>query len=666
MSWEVRTMRSKTSYFNRTLFLKNLTRFWPLWGGATFIGILLPLAMLTRLLRQDSHLGVETALDMTEVYYSTLCAAVPFVCLLYGALCALAVWSYLYSARSVGLMHTLPVRREGLFVTNFLSGLTMLLIPFAVTGALCVLISAAFGLFEPVGLLVTILGVLGESFFYFSSATLAAFITGNVFAMPALYLLLHFLEAVLDLLLSSFAAGFIFGLSSQYTGVLEFLSPTVYLVRNVMPSLEYREVTNYAGEHIRNELVSARVENVWIIAVYALAGVVLLAFAFTLYRRRQSERAGEVVAVGWMRPFFRFGLAGLAALLGGQLIYSLFWDDGYCKAVPMAVCMLVAGTIGYYAASMLLARTLRVFQKSWKGLALVAAGIVIVCGCLRLDVFRVADRVPEISQVRAVEFYVDNNTYTFYPGEEDALLERVRAVHAAIAADRDYIQAFDGDNPTNPTALADQEVSWTRAYPSFTYITNGGQRVCRTYRVPLTRERLGQSDTYDGLLNDLLNSQEMRLKRLHASGDSLRPTGGSIYLNRRSEGHDLSDREAAAILEAVTRDALADRWGQVDWLDSQGRRSGGTYAMDLNLEFRAEMQQRDLVSRDWIDIRVRPEMTATTACLLELGLVTNEDLVTRAELYPEEYGSSAAADPAPAETVYPETTFETVVVGVAG
>ncbi len=88
--------------------------------------------------------------------------------------------------------------------------------------------------------------------------------------------------------------------------------------------------------------------------------------------------------------------------------------------------------------------------------------------------------------------------------------------------------------------------------------------------------------------------------------------------------------------------------------------------MDLNLEFRAEMQQRDLVSRDWIDIRVRPEMTATTACLLELGLVTNEDLVTRAELYPEEYGSSAAADPAPAETVYPETTFETVVVGVAG
>ena len=35
MSWEVRTMQSKTSYFNATLFRKNLTRFWPLWGLAS-------------------------------------------------------------------------------------------------------------------------------------------------------------------------------------------------------------------------------------------------------------------------------------------------------------------------------------------------------------------------------------------------------------------------------------------------------------------------------------------------------------------------------------------------------------------------------------------------------------------------------------------------------
>lgn len=644
-------MRSKTSYFNRTLFLKNLARFWPLWGGASFIGALFPLALLSQLAR---GLGPDTPLEITYMYYTALQAVVPTVCLLYGLLCALAVWSYLYGARSVGGVHTLPIRREGLFVTNLLSGYAMVLIPFAVTGGLAVLVTAAFGLLEPAGVLVTVLGVLGESFFYFSSGTLAAFITGNVFAMPALYFLLHFLEAILDLLLSNFARGFLFGFNSDYTGFLEFLSPTVYLMRNVGVDTRYREITDYAGMYIRRELVSVRLENPWLIAVYALAGAALLAFAFALYRRRQSERAGDVVAVGWMRPFFRYGLAGLAALLGGQLIYALFWDDEAFRLAPMAVCMLVTGVIGYYAASMLLQKTLRVFRRdNWRGLALVAAGIVAVCGVLELDVFGVERRVPEISQVREVELYTDNNTYVFYPGEEDDLLERVRDLHTAIVADRDYIQSFDRRTFTTPG----EDAGRTWAYASFTYFTRGGQTVCRTYHLPMTRDRLGQAGTYDNLLDALVNSREMRLKRLHASGDGYEPTGGSVYLNVRGEGCALSDREAAAILEAVTRDALADRWGRVDWLESS-EREGEAYAMQLSLEFSRESDK----NRDWIEITVRPEMTATVSCLMELGLVTGGDLVTRAELYPEEYANVEAAYPAPAEVVYPDTAFNTVVV----
>lgn len=275
-------MRSKTSCFNKTLFLKNLTRFWPLWGGASFIGALFSLALLSQLLRYGKDSIASEPLEMTLGYYGILSGLVPIICLLYGLLCALAVWGYLYSARSVNLMHILPIRREGLFVTNFLSGYVMLLLPFAVTGGLCIVISAVFGLFEPVGVLVTILGVLGESFFYFSSATLAAFITGNIFAMPALYLLLHFLEAILDLLLSNFARGFIFGLSTNYTGFLEFLSPTVYLMRNVDADAQYQKtIIDYTGAYT-HELLSVRLENAWLIAVYALAGAALLALAFVL------------------------------------------------------------------------------------------------------------------------------------------------------------------------------------------------------------------------------------------------------------------------------------------------------------------------------------------------------------------------------------------------
>ena len=49
--------------------------------------------------------------------------------LVFGILSAMAVFSYLYNSRSVGLFHALPVRREGLFLTNYLSGLSFMLLP---------------------------------------------------------------------------------------------------------------------------------------------------------------------------------------------------------------------------------------------------------------------------------------------------------------------------------------------------------------------------------------------------------------------------------------------------------------------------------------------------------------------------------------------------------
>ena len=220
-------MQSKTSFFNRTLFRKNLTRFWPLWGGASFLGSLFPLALLLQLVRQGGirDTMASKSLAFTEMYYDVAAYGLPIISLIYAILCAMLVWSYLYNARSVGLMHTLPITRTGLFVTNFLSGMAMMLIPYAVTGLLCILISLAYGGFDAVSLLVTILCVLGESFFYFASATFVAFMVGNVFALPAVYFLLHFLAVLLDWLLCLFAGNFIFGLDSYYSGVVEFLSP---------------------------------------------------------------------------------------------------------------------------------------------------------------------------------------------------------------------------------------------------------------------------------------------------------------------------------------------------------------------------------------------------------------------------------------------------------
>ena len=169
-----------------------------------------PLAMLVNLLHDGFQLW--SPLETTEAYYTVLSYGVPVISIVYAILCAMAVWSYLYNARSVGLMHTLPIRREGLFLTNLLSGLVMMAIPYAVTGVLTVLVTMLSGGFEPVGVLVTILGVAGESVFFFGLATFCAFIVGNVFMLPALYALFNFLAVLTDFTVNLLAQGFCFGI----------------------------------------------------------------------------------------------------------------------------------------------------------------------------------------------------------------------------------------------------------------------------------------------------------------------------------------------------------------------------------------------------------------------------------------------------------------------
>ena len=457
---------------------------------------------------------------------------------------------------------------------------------------------------------------------------------GNTFALPAVYFLLHFLAPLLDWLISTFAGNFLFGLNSYYSGMVDFLSPTVYLMERVNVDCAYENVitqTTLTGSYSEtNQLVSVTLDNTWLIGVYALVGVALLALAWVLYARRRSESAGDVVAVGWMKPVFRFGIAALTALLGGQALYARFWssfqEGAYYDALPMVVCMLVAGTIGYYAASMLLAKSLRVFRGSWKGLVLVAAGCIALCCVLRFDLLGISRRVPEIDRVEKVEFYAADNTYRLYPGEDDALLEEVRTLHQAIVEDQAYIRNYE-DN-WRSTVVNDDTGTMAYTYIRLIYTLNNGLQVERYYDLPLTKYRMGQEGTYDRLLDELVNSEALKAKRPHAGDSRLTIQGGDLYLEASGDYFDLSSREAADLLTAVAQDAAAGTWGDFDWFDN-GQNSA--YALNLELSFTYPNDYGES-SNDWINITVRPGMDNTIACLKKLGLITDRDLVTREQM----------------------------------
>ena len=667
-------MQSKTSYFNPTLFKKNLTRFWPLWGGASLIGALAPLAMLVALVDAEFRSTIGSY-EMTRALYDVLAHIVPGVSMVYAILCALAVWNYLYNARSVSLYHSLPITRKGLFCTNFLSGMAMMLIPYVITGALTILVFAAAGRFEPVGILVTILGVLGDSFFFFAFASFTAFITGNPFACAAFFLIFNFFFAAAEWLMDVLMSEFYYGVSQNYEGVLCFLSPVIYMSTELHSFGKMKDMVSPEG-WIDHVYTSMRLENGWVIGVYALVGVVFLACAWMLYKRRRSESAGDVVAVGWMKPVFRYGVALSAAAGGGALLYCLFCQDffqeGECaNPVPMAVCMAIAGIVGYYIASMLLAKSLSVFRGSLKGAAGTAIAAVAVCCAVAADPFGVETWVPGSGDVTAV-------TATFHGAygrgasatvEDPAAKQKIldAAILITEQADQlDRMRKADGDGYIHFTV---------------TYRFQEGRPVYRYYRFPLSANE-GITRMMAALASDPDLQEPSVFDRVTPAEDnhitSARLTGGyldGLYspADQVTGNLNLTLEQAQAVEEAVRRDIQAGRFGKTLYLPTYEEYASAAYTGELQLYYtltRSDDPDRPegYTYSDTVSIGLSTYCTETLQALEDLGVLSRERrLLTQAEqdaLERREDGSwdfeGAVVYPGDF-TVYPENTAVSTV-----
>ena len=657
---------SPSRLINRTLFKKNLSRYWPLWGLVSFVGGLFPLAMLVWLIRDGAGVRLDP-LEITRDYYSVVTYAVPLISLVYAMLCAVAVWRYLYTARSVGMMHTLPITRRSLLATNFLSGLVMMAIPYAVTGLLCVLITGVYGGFDLTGVLTTVAAVAGISFFYFSVATAVAFITGSAVAQAVLYLIFHFLAVALEWLGNQFAQGFVVGLSSGTSfRITRYLSPTVGLMETLNADCSFQEVPVPGRDWTHQKLVGVRLDGFWLVGVYVLAGIVLLALAWLLYSRRRSESAGDVVAVGWMKPVFRYGTALCAALSAGQALYALFWESfqstysPYYAAAPMAVCTVVAGLLGYYIASMLLAKTARVFRNTWKGALGVCVVCVGLCIGLRTDLFGVEKRVPAASEIKSVTVEVSSDAYTLKAGADDELIAQTLKLHEAIVDSLGSLRDYGGTDVYDDTEW-DERGS---AYLCLTYQLSSGQ-LKRRYELPITKRLLEQEGSYAQLLDQLMSSTQMQEKLLELDADKWVLSGAYVYPYNSGETTDLNTAQAQQLRDALARDCAAGHWKRYAWLNGDDDSVGTYYALELNLEFSSkkdlekENDSEGSVRITTLNVEVRTDMTETIQCMEALGIAP-EDLISYSEY-------NRQMDQANEEAAYDEA-YETTdaAFGVAG
>lgn len=623
MSWEVSTMPSKRSFCNATLLKKNLSRFWPLWGGASLVGFLIPLWLLL-------NLGISGVVRMEQeefayALYQVVAVIVPGLTFCYAILCAMMVWSYLYSARSVGLMHALPIDRTCLFVTNTLSGLAMMLIPYVTTGILVCLVALGWGFLDVGAALESAAVIILITLTFFGIATFCAMITGNVFALPVFYLVVNFIFPVLETLVNSFSQLFLVGVTDMYTGRLEFLSPLLKL---------YSELNTgfYSNEPARLQGASAA-------AVYGLVGIVLLIVSWVLYRLRRSESAGDVVTFRWLRPVFRYGVALASALTLGWLLYELFWapifqTTYYADFIPMVICMAITGVIGYYVASMLLEKSLRVFRRSWPGVLTVCAGVVILCGCVRFDLLGMENRIPRQEDVARVTVSVAGQDITVNAAQP-GFMTQVLEIHQAIVADADYIRSAE-------RAYSDDRLSTEYLYLRY-YGPDGKDILYRSYRLPVTEERLETPGTYEYLLQQFLTDPEVQLSQVEfAQGSEIVDVVLNDYVT--GESYVCESAYFDSIYQAYLQDA---REGNLAGSDLFSEETSYAYpgSLDIQAVIRGELEQGEQGTsgssggrRRYVELT--PRMINTLQALKDAGLLTDEILEAWSEDYSTAYPST--------------------------
>ncbi|MCI2055645.1 MAG: hypothetical protein LKJ86_00725 [Oscillibacter sp.] len=669
-------MQSKTSSFkggivNRALLRKNLTRFWPLWAvyAAAWL-VMLPLTQFLMLFGTSGHYETPAELkaDAANMVLSMASDPAIIMAVLFGCLAAMALCAYLCSARSVGMMHAFPIRREEMYLTNFLSGAVAFAATNVVVFLLTAAIQAAGGVLIWKNLLLWLGCSLGTLLFFYGFAFFCAMFTGQILAIPAFYGILNVLAVGLNDLIQSFAGVFFYGYTGGGTpGWVIWLTPVWKLVNDLQVNSTWYQELGYSDHY--------SLGNPRCVLIYAAFGVIWAILGLLVYRVRRSETASDTVTVRWAKPLFRYGVAVCAALSLGQGLYFLVWQafrtDGTYSLPGILVCMILTGLVGYYAAEMLLRKSFRVFRKSRKGAAILVAALVLFGVGVSLDVTGVEHKVPATANVESLEFSIGGQNYCSGEITDPDVIESFRAAHQAMLDEK----AENLNRRQEDASAAHGNSGYSYAYVTLNYHLKRGGTVSRNYSLYYTADDQNVPGSSAALLAELsCNPAVQRANLFNGKDYAGKMTAGEMYYQIGNGNQDSTtfDGETAEILyAAILKDIDAGHFGKNQFKDGAWEKE--TYVNSLSLYYSTQNDEMDGFSVDF-----STNCTYLLAALKETGVV-NEDhpLTTYAEnneesLYGEqsdEPSTETAIEKRQAEkndaVVAEETGISTEIIGGA-
>ena len=450
---------------------------------------------------------------------------------------AMTGFSYLNSKKKVDFTHSMPVKREVLFLSRYAAGVLLYAIPLFLNVGIGLLLAVFFK-----GITIYVLKSAFWFFVYhlvyfllfYSTAILAIVLIGNLVVSFLGMGILFSYQSVMWLLVENFKATFFETYMSEYK-MFQAYDPIGLLIHQLGSFNHSYYTYDYAGR-------AERIEGAYFYstggktAIIALIGAIIAgAAALLLFRVRKSEAAGKSLVFPKSEPIAKVALLLPFGALGGMGFYQM--------ASGFRVLWYIFGAATFFALTAIVIEI--IFRQDFKSFfkhkisALTGAGVILVFTlCFWLDLLGYDTRIPKSSQIESIgisipivemgnadHYYSDYDSFYDYTnsasdhyyydvlsggymyrsgfndilnlctitGEEE--IEKVRALAGYYAKNRKSFEKLTGfsnlSNISHQTAMwaTDEEgkeekedVQWVNC--QVVYRLKNGKKVYRSYFMP--------------------------------------------------------------------------------------------------------------------------------------------------------------------------------------
>ena len=599
-------MTSKISCFDRAVFRRALKKTAPVWILYTLYELLLPLRLFS-FCRGVSSCTDDflVQIEKTILGYARINASLlPF---LLGGLLAWGLFFWLFRAGTAYFYAALPVRRETLFLTNYLTGVLLCAAPALLSSLLLWAVGAGFGAAAFVPAMQVFAATMLGFLLFFSFAVLVCCVVGQMAAMPIVYVILNFtffvLEAIVRHLLFTFVYGMPYSQSSTMQSFALHATPVLGLLQG-----GFRVATDWAERDGMYYMEYApRLEGWGYLGALAALGLVFALCAFLLLKHREMERSGDVIAVGWLRPVALYVFTLGCALVLGALMAELFSSNTADNFWYVLLFLFMGAFVGYFAGKMLLQKTIHVFRSGWLGLGACCLALLLAFGAAEFDLFGYSRYLPERSAVQAagLTHYQSNGLYTT---QDDAFIQDVLNLHTAAVSEKSK-----QEHRRHAYQLG---TDYTEQF-YITYRMTDGTLTERYYSIVYSDADLEDPDSLISRFSALYNSPGSVLIRTGFDTPRTEKNVLSCYVSSFDTGEslELTGRDAWRVYTACLDDINAGLLGAEDVSGSGSTKEADNYT-PLNLIFTVTTQvpgQTDSLYIDSIPLAAEETVRALTA-----------------------------------------------------